>query len=228
MISSLSIVVPAYNEEFNVDHTVRAADAALRECAAKRLEWIIVDDGSTDGTWSEITGLADSISNVIPVKHPANRGLGAAVWTGMSQASSEWCTWMPADGQCPPQSFLDMVQLADDSDLILLMRHENKRGQWRRVLSLALYGWMRVMFAFDPYGFSGVYLVRKRLLRGMSLLSTTAVQNYAVAIHCRKNRCRIRQMPAAIHSRLSGKSKVANLPTMLRTLYDILKLRFVA
>jgi glycosyltransferase involved in cell wall biosynthesis len=118
--ASLSvIIVPAYNEESNLTRTVLTAEARLRNQVAGRLEWVLVDDGSTDRTWSEITNLAHSIPNVISLRHIINRGLGAAIWTGMAQASSEWCTWMPADGQFAPQSYVDMVRLANESDLVL-------------------------------------------------------------------------------------------------------------
>jgi dolichol-phosphate mannosyltransferase len=226
MIHSLSIVVPAFNEEPNLARTVLAAHAALQSQAAERLEWILVDDGSTDGTWSEMTGLADFMSHAITLKHPTNKGLGAAIWTGMTQASSDWCTWMPADGQLEPQALAHMARLAGESDLVLLMRDEDERARWRRLLTLALYGGMRILFGFDPFGFSGVYLVRRQILRQMPLYGTTAVQNYAVALHCQSQGYRIQRTRTVIRPRTSGKSKVANLPTMLKTIYDLVRLRF--
>ena len=226
MIPNLSIVVPAYNEEPNLARTILAAEATLQGRAAERLEWILVDDGSTDGTWSEMTNLADSMSHVIPLKHPKNKGLGAAIWTGMTQASLDWCTWMPADGQLEPQALDHMARLAGESDLVLLMRDEDERARWRRLLTLALYGGMQILFGFDPFGFSGVYLVRRQILRQMPLYGTTAVQNYAVALHCQKQGYRIQRTSTVIRPRTSGRSKVANLPTMLKTTYDLIRLRF--
>jgi hypothetical protein len=120
-----------------------------------------------------------------------------------------------------------MTQLEDESDLVLLMRDEKGRGQRRQLLTLALYGWMRIMFGFDPYGFSGIYLIRRRILQDISSSGTTAVQNYAVAIHCQKHGYRIRQTRAAMRPRMSGNSKVANFPTMLKTLYELFRLRAI-
>jgi dolichol-phosphate mannosyltransferase len=225
MISSLSVVIPAYNEEVDLVQTTLSTEAALRSCVSRQLEWLLVDDGSTDSTYSEITRLVSMIPNVVPLRHPENRGLGAAIWTGMTHASMEWCTWTPADGQVDPQSLINMMQLEDESDLVLLMRDEKGRGHWRQLLTLALYGWMRIMFGFDPYGFSGIYLIRKRILQDISSSGTTAVQNYAVAIHCQKLGYRIRQTQAVMRPRMSGKSKVANFPTMLKTLYELFRLR---
>jgi len=222
-IQELSIVIPAYNEESNLARIVLEAEAVLKNHAAERLEWILVDDGSTDSTWSEITNLADSMPDVIPLKHTTNRGLGAALWTGMAQASSEWCTWMPADGQFAPQSYVDMMRFAEGSDLVILMRDDDRAWQ-RRILTIMMYGLMRIVLGFDAYGYSGVFLVRRRILQDVPLYSTTGVQNFAVVLHCQKNEYRIQQTCTVIQPRMSGKSKVSNVPTMLKVFYDIMKL----
>jgi glycosyltransferase involved in cell wall biosynthesis len=223
---SLSIVVPAYNEEANLASTVSALEDVLLQHSIGPLEWLLVDDGSVDGTYAEITALAGRLTGAVPLQHPANQGLGAAIWTGMTRASGEWCTWMPADGQIDPQSIVDMVQIADKADVILLMRDETERGRGRQLLTLGFYGWMRVMFGFDPYGFSGIYLARRQIVQGLPSYGATAVQNYAVAIYGKKHGYRIAQVHTVIRPRLSGRSKVANLPTMIKTLSEIFVLRF--
>jgi glycosyltransferase involved in cell wall biosynthesis len=228
LIPSLSIVVPAYNEEANVARTILATEAVLRDQVAERLEWIMIDDGSTDGTWPEITRLARSIPETILVRHMANKGLGVAIWTGMARASSAWCTWLPADGQIAPQAIADMARLADRADLIMLMRNENEREQGRRILTLAFYGLMRLVLEFDPYGFSGVFMARQQAAQAVRLRSTTGLQNYVVVMHCQKKGLRIEQTCTVIQPRLSGKSKVANLRTMVKTLYGIVGLRLIA
>jgi len=225
---SLSVVVPGYNEKPNLARTVLAADAVLQNQFTGRLEWILVDDGSTDGTWSAIESLADSLPNVVPLQHSKNRGLGAAIWTGMKNVSSTWCTWLPADGQIDPQAIGDMVRLAHEADIVLLMREEAKRAWWRRCLTLGLYGLLRIMFGFDPYGYSGVYMIRQPILRNVQLHSTTGLQNYVVAMHCQRNGYHIRQTHTITQPRMSGQSKVTNLQTMYKTFLDVIKLRFVA
>ena len=227
MLPSLSIIVPAYNEEDSLVHTVLVAEEELRDHVADPLEWILVDDGSTDGTWSEMNNLLNAMSGVIPLKHLTNRGLGAAVWTGMARATAEWCTWMPADGQFKACALVDMIDHVNYSDLVLLMREERKRSWQRQILSLGFYGWIRVMLGFNIYGFSGIFLVRRDIVQGIPLHSATAVQNYVVAIHCQKNGYRIRQTYTVVQPRISGQSKVANLSTILKSFYDIVRLRLV-
>jgi len=225
-LSSLSVIIPAYNEEANLAPTLLAAKSALHPHLTGKLEWILVDDGSQDGTWQEITRMAQSDSNVIPIKHSTNQGLGVAVWSGLTHADCEWCTWTPADGQIDPQALADMIQLANKAELVMLMREESKRAWGRRVLTLGLDGLMRLFLGFDVYGYSGVFLVRRQLLQDARLRCTTGLQNVAIVLHCQKKGCRTLHAHTVLNSRMSGKSKVTNLPTMIKTFYEAIKFRF--
>lgn len=223
MIPSLSIIIPAYNEEANVTHTAREAEATLRD-AVGQLEWILVDDGSTDRTWREITSLSHSMESTLALQHPTNRGLGAAVWTGMMRASSAWCTWLPADGQIPPQAIPGMLRLANDADLVVLMRDSDGSPMARQILSRGMYALLRATLGFDLFGYCGLYLARREMLRDTPLYSASSVQNFAVVLHARQNGYLVRQTRTLIRPRLSGQSKVTNLRTAARTFYDIMRL----
>lgn len=227
MISSLSVVVPAHNEEASLVQAVLRADDLLRPSVGKDLEWLVVDDGSTDTTYSEITRLRALAPNVVPLRHVERRGLGAAIWTGIAAASMDWCTWLPADGQFHPQCLVDMLALARGSDLVLLMRDEGQREQSRRLLTLALYGMMRLAFGLDLYGFSGIFMGPRETVQEIPLLATTGVQNYAVAIHFRNNGAALQQLSSVVQPRISGSSRVANLRTVLHVLYEVLRLRLL-
>jgi dolichol-phosphate mannosyltransferase len=95
---SLSLVIPAYNEEAGVRHAVREADDAL-ERLAHEYEIVIVDDGSTDAT-AEVA--AEAAWNRPPVRvlsHPVNRGYGAALRTGFEAARFDRVAFTDADCQ---------------------------------------------------------------------------------------------------------------------------------
>lgn len=225
MIDDLSVTVPAYNEEANISGTVAYAYEVFKSKVAERTQWILVDDGSTDGTWREIQDLAQHLPDVVPVKHPENRGLGSAIWTGMSHASLQWCTWLPADGQFAPEVFAEMSRLAGESDLVVLMRNERERSWERRLMTAVFYGWMRLMLGFNPYGFSGIYMAPRQQVQGVPLVSSTGMQNYAVALYCQERGARVSQVWANVRPRISGKSKVANVRTICRILWDAVRVR---
>jgi len=96
-VPRLSIVIPVYNEEMGI---ARLLGRLLEVMQASDLEYeiIVVDDGSTDDTADHI-----QITDVHVLRHPVNRGYGAALKTGIRQASNPIIVIMDADGTYSPE-----------------------------------------------------------------------------------------------------------------------------
>jgi glycosyltransferase involved in cell wall biosynthesis len=221
----LSIALPAFDEEANVRAAFDAARAVIEPGVRGSVEWLLVDDGSRDGTGAQMAELVREYPNVRRLAHPARRGLGAAIWTALAAARGELFTWLPADGQVDPSVIVEMVERARTADLVMLMREEQTREAQRRAMTLGMYVLFRVLLGFDPYGFSGIFLARRGDLAAVTLTCTSGVQNYAVVIQAMRRQQRIARITTVIGKRMSGHSKVANLRTTFRVLGDILGLR---
>lgn len=113
MGDSLSIVVPAYNEEKAVVSTLERAQAAARGLGLESVEVILVDDGSTDRT----AELAARVPGVRVLRHERNRGYGAAIKTGFAAARGSWLGFLDADGTCDPRFFADLLRLGRERGL---------------------------------------------------------------------------------------------------------------
>jgi len=115
----LSIVIPAYNEEHGIAeiaNRVLAVEPALKLAGVERLELLVVDDGSKDRT----AEVAATISGVSLIRHPKNKGYGAALKTGFSQASGELIGFLDADGTYPPEYFPQLCKVAlNGADLVI-------------------------------------------------------------------------------------------------------------
>ena len=96
----LSVIVPVYNERNTVAEIVRQMRAV--ELPLER-EIVIVDDGSIDGTREILKQVADSTVRV--VLHPANRGKGAAIRTGLAQISGDLVLIQDADLEYDPEDW---------------------------------------------------------------------------------------------------------------------------
>ena len=225
-ILDLSIIIPAYNEAENIHTMWHRAKTAL-DTVPIAIEWLLVDDGSTDQTWSEINALAAQFPNIVTVQHDINFGLGTAIWSGVQQASKDWCTWIPADGQIPAESILEMLQLTSEANIVLLMRDEHQRTFFRRMLSVGLSGFINALFGFDPTGYTGIYLIRRSLLKDMKHVGSTAVQNYLIPIQGIKIHEEFTYAQTVIQPRISGSTKYANLNTILTTFVELIRLRFI-
>jgi glycosyltransferase involved in cell wall biosynthesis len=115
----LSIVIPAYNEENGIAEIasrVLSVEPALKKVGVERLELLVVDDGSKDRT----AEIAESIPGVYLIRHPKNKGYGAALKTGFSKASGELIGFLDADGTYPPEYFPQLCEAAlKGTDLVI-------------------------------------------------------------------------------------------------------------
>lgn len=132
----LSVVIPAYNEEKGIAEIacrVLSVEAALKNAGVDELELLIVDDGSKDRT----AEVASQIAGVNLICHPQNKGYGAALKTGFSQARGELIGFLDADGTYPPEYFPQLCRAAlNGVDLVIGSRMagaESKMPLTRRV-----------------------------------------------------------------------------------------------
>jgi glycosyltransferase involved in cell wall biosynthesis len=104
-----SVIVPAFNEGL----AIRQVITALQSAAPWR-EIIVVDDGSSDATAAEATAAGAHV-----IRHPYNKGNGAAVKTGLRTATGSFVLILDADGQHPPADALRLVDQLGDYDLVV-------------------------------------------------------------------------------------------------------------
>jgi glycosyltransferase involved in cell wall biosynthesis len=118
-MTSLSVVIPAYNEAdgiAEISNRVLAIQPDLGQIGIGELELLVVDDGSADDT----AKIAAAINGVTLIQHPKNRGYGAALKTGFSRASGDLIGFLDADGTYPPEYFPELcVSAMNGADLVV-------------------------------------------------------------------------------------------------------------
>lgn len=133
---SLSIVVPCFNEEQNVEGVVRQAVAIGRQ-VAHRLEVIVVDDGSTDDSRFVLERLGETFPEVRSIQHSHNQGYGAALRTAFMAARHQHVFLTDGDGQFDLGDLPSALELLDTHDMVAGYRIGRKDGVPRRVC-----GWL--------------------------------------------------------------------------------------
>jgi glycosyltransferase involved in cell wall biosynthesis len=131
-MTTLSIVIPAYNEEHGIaaiaERVLKTRDA-LKQVGIDALELLVVDDGSRDRT----ADVASTIEGVRLIRHPVNKGYGAALKTGFNLASGDLIGFLDADGTYPPEHFPALcLQALNGSDLVVGSRMAGAQSQMPR------------------------------------------------------------------------------------------------
>lgn len=107
--SSVSVVIPAMNEADAIGEVV----TMLRDAAAWH-EILVIDDGSTDATAERAAAAGARV-----IRHPYNKGNGAAVKTGIRHAAGEFVLIVDADGQHPPEAARRITARLGEYDLVV-------------------------------------------------------------------------------------------------------------
>src|SRR5262249_48790861 len=132
-LPSLSIFMPCYNEEANVERVVRAAvDAGSK--VTDDIEVIVVHDGSRDQTGEIADRVASQDPRIRAVHNRPNQGYGGAVVRGLTEARKDWIFFTDGDGQFDMNEIPLLIGLLDRCDVAVGYRLQ-RADPWMRKLN---------------------------------------------------------------------------------------------
>ncbi|HEX7164581.1 MAG TPA: glycosyltransferase family 2 protein, partial [Trebonia sp.] len=143
----LSVVVPCYNEAEGLRELHRRVTLACRAVLACRAEvessyeLVLVNDGSTDGTWTVIRELAEEDPNVVGVSLSRNHGHQLALTSGLSLCRGERVLILDADLQDPPELLGRMMDLMDKGADVVYGKRIRREGEtwFKKATAAAFY-----------------------------------------------------------------------------------------
>lgn len=222
---SVSAVLPAFNEEGNLERAVEGLGRALTTFAAG-FEIIVVDDGSRDGTAELLERLRGGSPNLVVVRHPQNLGYGAALRSGFRRARFPWVFFMDADNQFDPAEVRLLIDRSRDADLVIGYRAV-RRDPWpRRLNALAFFTLVRVLFGYLARDVNCAFkLIRRELLDNLNLRSDGALINTELLSLARRRGARIIEVPVHHYPRTTGTQTGARPAVVLRAFRELFALR---
>lgn len=220
----LSLIVFAYNEAENVQPVLHELTTYLR-AHHPGTQLVFVDDGSTDATYSQAE-LALRGENAVVLRHTLNRGIGAALKTGVRQCTAEWVTFMPADGQIPPSAVTTLLQAAEAQPLDVVFSNYERRddGLHRKLFS---FGLRALIFGIHGVALrcEGPYLFRRALFDPEALPPDTFFLNFEFPIRMLVAKRRTVSVVIPCRQRRAGVSKSTGLRRILGVAQDLLLFR---
>jgi phenylacetate-CoA ligase len=128
---SLSVIAPCLNEEVNIPVLSERLFAATDESGIPT-ELVLVDDGSTDGTWQAIQRLQESRGDsVVGVRHPTNFGISESWRTGLDSARGTYACFIDADLQNPPEEVVTLYRRLLSSPFDIVQGFRSSIGRLR-------------------------------------------------------------------------------------------------
>ncbi|MFO0850237.1 MAG: glycosyltransferase family 2 protein [Gemmataceae bacterium] len=221
----LSVVIPVKDEAPNV----RPLAARLRAALADAPEWeaVLIDDGSTDGTFPELASVAAHDPRFKVVRLRRNFGQSAALQAGFDHAAGRVIVTMDGDLQNDPADIpLLLAKLNQGYDVALGQRADRHDKLLLRKLPSWVANWLIRRVTGVPFKDFGCTLraMRREVVDGLHLygemhrfLTAFAVQQGAAVV----------QVPVRHHPRTAGQSKY-NLSRTVRVVLDLMTVKFLA
>ena len=234
----VTVVVPCYNESESLHflaNTLRGVEATLDDYD---LRFVFVDDGSTDGTPELLEKLFGSQPSCMVVVHERNRGVAAAILTGIRHADTEIVCSMDCDCTYDPHQLRTLIPMLDDGVDMVTASPYHPDGQvrnvpsWRLLLSRGLSALYRLVLHHRFYTYTSCFRVHRR----SSVKDLPVREGHFLGVT--EMLClldigggRIVECPAVLEVRLLGRPHIKILRTMaghLKLLLRIARLRLIA
>jgi glycosyltransferase involved in cell wall biosynthesis len=221
----ISAVMPAYNEEANLEQSVGRMASAL-QAVARGFEIIVVDDGSQDGTAAVLERLKAVHPNLRVIRHAANRGYGAALRSGFEASRFGWIFLMDADNQFDPAEVELLLARAADADIVAGYRKHRRDPLLRRLNAWAFFTLVRLLFGKLVRDVNCAFrLTRRDLIARMALHSEGALINTEMLVLARQLDARVVEVPVHHYPRTAGKQTGANVRVVIRAFAELLAFR---
>ncbi|QEL15423.1 glycosyltransferase family 2 protein [Limnoglobus roseus] len=221
----LSVVIPLKDERDNVRPLVEKLRDALRTVA--RWEVVLVDDGSTDGTFEVLADVSAADPRIKIVRLRKNFGQAAATQAGFDAAGGDVIVTMDGDVQNDPADIpMMLAKLEEGYDAVLGLRQQRQDKLLLRKLPSWCANWLIRKVLGVPFKDFGCALrvVRREFIDGLSLYGE--MHRFITALLIQQG-AKVTQVPVRHHPRTAGQSKY-NLTRTIRVLLDLMTVKFLA
>ncbi|MDD3925670.1 MAG: glycosyltransferase family 2 protein [bacterium] len=220
---SISVILPAFNEEENIERSVKMSLETMSRYF-REVEIIPVNDGSADSTGSLIDLSAKKDPRVRPVHHPVNKGYGAALRSGFEAATGELVFFTDADNQFDLDEITLLIDKLNEADMVIGYRIR-RSDHFMRTVNASLYKMLiRILFGLKVRDIDCAFkLFRRSLLEGLRLESDGALISAELLIKAMMSGCSMIQVGVHHFPRLAGEQTGANLKVILKAFIEIFK-----
>lgn len=223
---ALTVVIPALNEEANIENAVRHIVQAFKDFDIDG-EIILVNDGSTDKTAACMDRAVAAHPDVFfhRIIHPHPRGIGAAFWEGLEIAQGRAFILLPGDDENDPWEIFRYARLLEHVDIVIpYIFNRETRATWRNALSFLYRFIINSTFVVNFNYTNGTVLYRASVLRELDYKSAGFFFQTDVLVRLVKKGYLFAEVPYRLGQRRTGRSKAVTFPSFFRVVKGYLRL----
>jgi len=222
---AVTLVLPAYNEEPNIERAINDARPML-EYMSDDWEIVVVDDGSRDKTADIVKHMAKHNCRIRLVQHAKNKGYGQALITGFYSAKKEWVWLSAADNQFEPREILKLLPFANDYDMVAGCRHKRQDPAYRRLYARLYNGLIQTVLGIRVKDLNcGFKLIRRRVFDAFKLESQGALIDAELFKRCSIKGFSVKEVAVEHKPRELGEQTGGNLFVVIGMFVELLKLK---
>lgn len=221
----LSIVLPAFNEEENIETAIDRCFAVLEQLGIAH-EVIVVNDGSADGTSAVCQKLMTANSRLRLIEFEQNRGYGIALRTGFLAARYRLVFYTDSDNQFDVSELKYLLPIIDSYDLVVGFRVYRYDRPMRLFLSWGYNLLVRLIFRIRIHDIDCAFkLFRRELFDVIQLEASDFFIDTEIVVKAKRLGYRMNEVGVRHYPRMAGKTTVrpSDIPRTLRTLVRIWK-----
>jgi glycosyltransferase involved in cell wall biosynthesis len=208
-VETLTVVLPAYNEEESLPDVIDQCDQLLQSIPDWSVEVVVVDDGSTDKSEELLRLLQTTRPWLRVVRHDQNAGYGAALKTGFAAARGQYVFYTDADNQFDLLELREILPLAADADLITGFRVYRFDPLARLVMSWVYNRLVRILYRVRVRDVDCSFkLMRTERLDRLVLMTDDFFIDTEIVARARKWNWRIKEVGVRHYPRRKGQTKV--------------------
>jgi dolichol-phosphate mannosyltransferase len=228
----LSIIIPCFNEEEGIPHLWDRLNPVLDDLKnTMNVEMVFVDDGSTDNTNRLLEDYCKGKENFRLITHKVNKGIGAALRTGFQNAKGEIIVTTDSDCTYSPTEIPRIIEcLTDEYDIVTASPYHPEGGaenvpRYRLFLSKGVTWLYSMRVGSNIHTYTSMFRAyRRKTIEEIEFEADDFIVTVEFLVRSLKRGYKIHEMPATLHSRIYGVSKMKTLKVFWRHLKFILSL----
>ena len=207
----ISVILPTYNEKYNVFEMINQ----LLHYLDKKVEIVVSDDNSPDGTWKIVEGVSKKNNQVKLIRRFRNKGVGPSIMDGIKKSKGKYIVWMDCDLTMPPSLVPKMISELKDYDVVVGSRYAKGGKDNRSFIRVAtsrlinLFANIFLNFKILDYD-SGFVAVRRKVLDEVKF-NPEGHGEYCIEFlyRCTRKNYKIKEIGYVFTERILGESKTS-------------------